>query len=47
MIGTVTEHTAMEAMIMRSDNTGTDVMLKVAGPRAYRSSSPPPAWARR
>nr|WP_294528229.1 serine hydrolase [uncultured Rhodopila sp.] len=35
--GTVSERTAMEAMIMHSDNTGTDMMLKYAGPDNVRS----------
>lgn len=37
MIGVVSERTAMEAMIMHSDNTGTDMMLKSAGPDNVRS----------
>ncbi len=37
MIGMVTERTAMEAMIMHSDNTGTDMMLKHTGPDNVRS----------
>ena len=37
MIGVVTERTAMEAMIMHSDNTGTDMMLKFTGPGNVRS----------
>ena len=37
MIGQVTERTAMEAMIMHSDNTATDMMLKLAGPGNVRS----------
>lgn len=36
MIGQVTERTAMEAMIMHSDNTATDMMLKAAGPDNVR-----------
>jgi beta-lactamase class A len=36
MIGTVTERTTMEAMIMHSDNTGTDMMLKFVGPNRVR-----------
>lgn len=36
MIGAVTERTAMEAMIMHSDNTGTDMMLKFVGPDRVR-----------
>jgi beta-lactamase class A len=31
LTGTVSERTAMEAMITRSDNTGTDMIFKVAG----------------
>ena len=30
--GAVTERTAMEAMILHSDNTGTDMVLNAAGP---------------
>lgn len=37
MIGMVTERTAMEAMIMHSDNTATNMMLKLAGPGNVRS----------
>jgi len=37
MIGMVSERTAMEAMIMHSDNTGTDMMLKFTGPGNVRS----------
>lgn len=37
MIGVVSERTAMEAMVMHSDNTGTDMMLKLAGPDNVRS----------
>jgi len=37
MIGMVTERTAMEAMIMHSDNTATDMMLKFTGPGNVRS----------
>jgi beta-lactamase class A len=36
MIGQVTERTAMEAMIMHSDNTATDMMLKFTGPGNVR-----------
>lgn len=36
LIGMVTERTAMEAMIMHSDNTGTDMMLKFTGPGNVR-----------
>lgn len=36
MIGQVTERTAMEAMIMHSDNTGTDMMLNFTGPDNVR-----------
>jgi beta-lactamase class A len=41
LIGTVSERTTMEAMITRSDNTATDMMLKLAGTanvRAFVSS---------
>jgi beta-lactamase class A len=34
--GTVSERTALEAMIMHSDNTGTDMSLKLAGPDNVR-----------
>jgi beta-lactamase class A len=37
MIGMVTQRTSMEAMIMHSDNTGTDMMLKSTGPGNVRS----------
>jgi len=35
--GMVSERTALEAMIMHSDNTGTDMALKLAGPDKVRS----------
>jgi beta-lactamase class A len=35
--GMVSERTALEAMIMHSDNTGTDMSLKMAGPDNVRS----------
>ena len=35
--GQVSERTAMEAMIIHSDNTATDMVLKQAGPDAVRS----------
>jgi beta-lactamase class A len=35
--GIVSERTAMEAMITRSDNTATDMMFKVAGPDNVRA----------
>jgi beta-lactamase class A len=34
--GSVSERTALEAMIMHSDNTGTDMSLKLAGPDNVR-----------
>jgi len=34
--GQVSQRTAQEAMIMHSDNTGTDMMLKLAGPANVR-----------
>jgi beta-lactamase class A len=37
LIGKVSERTALEAMIMHSDNTGTDMCLKYAGPDKVRS----------
>jgi beta-lactamase class A len=37
LIGTVSERTALEAMIMHSDNTGTDMSFKQVGPRNVRS----------
>jgi len=37
LTGTVSERTTMEAMIMHSDNTGTDMMLKYVGPNNVRS----------
>jgi len=37
LIGMVSERTAMEAMILHSDNTGTDMMLKLCGPGNVRS----------
>jgi beta-lactamase class A len=37
LTGTVSERTAMEAMISHSDNTATDIMLKQAGPDAVRA----------
>lgn len=36
LIGMVSERTAMEAMITHSDNTGTDMMFKLAGPDNVR-----------
>ncbi len=36
MIGKVSERTALEAMIMHSDNTGTDMCLKYVGPDKVR-----------
>jgi beta-lactamase class A len=36
LIGKVSERTALEAMIMHSDNTGTDMCLKHAGPERVR-----------
>jgi beta-lactamase class A len=36
MIGKVSERTALEAMIMHSDNTGTDMCLKQVGPEKVR-----------
>jgi beta-lactamase class A len=35
--GTVSERTALEAMILHSDNTGTDMSLKLVGPENVRS----------
>jgi beta-lactamase class A len=35
--GSVSERTALEAMIMHSDNTGTDISLQSAGPPNVRS----------
>lgn len=35
--GTVSERTALEAMILHSDNTGTDMCLKQAGPDKVRA----------
>ena len=37
LIGTVTERTTLEAMIIRSDNTATDTALKPVGPDAVRN----------
>jgi beta-lactamase class A len=37
LTGTVSERTAMEAIITHSDNTGTDMMLKYVGPDNVRS----------
>jgi beta-lactamase class A len=37
LTGQVSERTAMEAMIIHSDNTATDMVLKQAGPDAVRS----------
>jgi beta-lactamase class A len=37
LTGTVSERTAMEAMISHSDNTATDIMSKQAGPEAVRA----------
>ncbi len=36
LAGSVRERTAAEAMIMHSDNTGTDMLMKVAGPGHIR-----------
>jgi beta-lactamase class A len=36
LIGAVSERTALEAMIQHSDNTGTDMSLKLAGPENVR-----------
>jgi len=36
LIGKVSERTALEAMIMHSDNTGTDMCLKQVGPEKVR-----------
>jgi Beta-lactamase enzyme family len=36
LIGTVSERTALEAMIQHNDNTGTDMSLKPAGPENVR-----------
>src|SRR4051794_16503226 len=36
LTGTVSERTAMEAMISHSDNTGTDMILKSASPDKVR-----------
>ena len=36
LIGKVSERTALEAMIMHSDNTGTDMCLKYVGPDKVR-----------
>jgi beta-lactamase class A len=36
LIGAVSERTALEAMIQHSDNTGTDMSLKLAGPDNVR-----------
>ena len=36
LTGTVSERTALEAMIMHSDNTGTDMSLKLVGPDNVR-----------
>lgn len=35
--GLLSERTTIEAMIMHSDNTGTDMMLKLAGPNRVRA----------
>ena len=35
--GTVSERTALEAMILHSDNTGTDMILKLVGPDNVRA----------
>ena len=43
MIGMVSERTAMEAMLMHSDNTGTDMMLKFTGPATCGALSHPRA----
>lgn len=37
LVGVVSERTAMEAMILRSDNTATDMMFKVAGADKVRA----------
>jgi beta-lactamase class A len=37
LIGQVSERTALEAMIQHSDNTGTDMSLKLVGPDNVRS----------
>ncbi|MDE1178813.1 MAG: serine hydrolase [Edaphobacter sp.] len=37
LIGKVSQRTALEAMILHSDNTGTDMCLKAAGPDKVRS----------
>jgi beta-lactamase class A len=37
LIGKVSQRTALEAMIMHSDNTGTDMCLKYAGPDKVRA----------
>ncbi|MGH3251980.1 MAG: serine hydrolase, partial [Trebonia sp.] len=36
LVGKVSERTAMEAMILHSDNTGADMVLKLAGPDNVR-----------
>src|ERR1700678_594124 len=36
LIGKVSQRTALEAMIMHSDNTGTDMSIKQAGPEKVR-----------
>jgi beta-lactamase class A len=36
LIGKVSQRTALEAMIMHSDNTGTDIAIKEAGPEKVR-----------
>ena len=42
LAGKVSERTALEAMIAHSDNTATDMALKLAGPATSASSSPRP-----
>jgi beta-lactamase class A len=37
LIGKVSQRTALEAMIMHSDNTGTDMSIKAAGPDKVRA----------
>jgi beta-lactamase class A len=37
LIGKVSQRTALEAMIMHSDNTGTDMCIKYAGPDKVRA----------
>ena len=37
LTGVVSERTALEAMILHSDNTGTDMMLKLVGPDNVRA----------